>query len=179
MTGVNRSHGIMAGFEDPEQLLNAARRAHTAGYRKMDAYSPFPIEGLAQALGHKQTGVAFLFLMGGIAGALGGYFMLWYSMAVDWPMNIGGRPLNSWPMYVPITFELTILCSSLLGFVGTLALCRFPEPYHPVFNVPEFSRASRDRFFLCIETSDPKFEASATLRFLEGLDPYYLEWVEQ
>lgn len=175
----NGTHGIMAAFESHEQLLDAARRAHAAGYRKMDAYSPFPIEGLAQALGQKRSGVAFLFLLGGIAGGLGGYFMLWYSMGVDWPMNIGGRPLHSWPMYIPITFELTILCSSLLGFFGTLALCRFPQPYHPVFNVPEFTRASRDRFFLCIEASDSKFDEHATWRFLERLEPYQIAKVEE
>jgi len=171
MTSSTRVYGLLAEFEDHEQLLDAARRAHAAGYRKMDAYSPFPIDGLAQALGRKRNGVALLFLIGGVAGAIGGYFMLWYSMAVDWPMNIGGRPLHSWPMYIPITFELTILCSSLLGFFGTLALCRFPMPYHPVFNVPEFSRASRDRFFLCIECRDPRFDEHSTWRFLERLDP--------
>jgi len=171
--------GIIAAFDDDEHLLEAARRAHAAGYRNMDGYSPFPVEGLAQALGHKSSGVAALFLAGGIAGALGGYFMLWYSMGVDWPFNSGGRPLNSWPMFIPITFELTILCSSLLGFFGTLALCGFPRPYHPVFNVPEFVRASRDRFFLCIEASDPKFDESATWRFLERLEPYYIGMVEE
>jgi len=176
---IQRTHGFIAAFETHEQLLEAARRAHAAGYRRMDAYSPFPIDGLARALGHKSSGVAALFLIGGIAGALGGYFLCWYSMGVDWPMNAGGRPLHSWPMYVPITFELTILCSSLLGFFGTLALCRFPQPYHPVFNVAEFARASRDRFFLCIEASDPKFDEVATQRFLERLAPYHIEKVEE
>ena len=173
------NYGLMAVFETHEQLLDAARRAHAAGYRRMEGYSPFPIEGLAHALGHKRTGVPILFLIGGIVGGLGGYFMLWYSMGVDWPMNIGGRPLHSWPMYIPITFELTILCSSLLGFFGTLALCRFPEPYHPVFNVPEFSRASRDRFFLCIEAADPKFDEQTTWRFLERLEPCLITKVEE
>src|ERR1043166_5289531 len=118
------TYGVLAGFETHEQLLEAARCAYAAGYRNMDGYSPFRIEGLAEALGRHRSGVPILFLAGGILGGLGGYFMLWYSMAIDWPMNIGGRPLNSWPMYIPITFELTILCSSLLGFLGTLALCR-------------------------------------------------------
>lgn len=171
-------HGIIAGFDDHEKLLDAARRAHVAGYRRMEGYSPFPIENLPQALGQRPTRVAFLFLLGGIGGALGGYFLLWYSMAIDWPMNIGGRPLNSWPMYIPITFELTILCSALLGFFGTLALCGFPKPYHPVFNVPEFERASRDRFFLCIEADDPRFDPDDTLRFLERLEPYHIALVE-
>jgi len=179
MTTRNGLYGILAEFEEHEQLLDAARRAHAAGFRNMDAYSPFPIEGLAQALGRKHNWVALLFLRGGMAGGLGGYFMLWYSMAVDWPMDIGGRPLNSWPMYIPITFELTILCSSLLGFFGTLALCRFPMPYHPVFNVPEFAPASRDRFFLCIEARDPKFDEQTTWRFLERLQPCAIASVPQ
>ena len=172
-------YGLMAAFENHEQLLSAARRAHAAGYRRMDGYSPFPVEGLAQALGHQRSGVAFLFLIGGIVGGFGGYLMLWYAMAVDWPMNIGGRPLHSWPMFIPITFELTVLGSALLGFFGTLALCRFPQPYHPVFNVPEFMRASRDRFFLCIEAADPTFDPDATWRFLEGLEPCHLAKVEE
>jgi hypothetical protein len=168
----------MAAFENDKLLLDAARRAHAAGYRKMDAYAPFSIDGLAQALGHKRSGVALLFLIGGVGGAVGGYFLLWYSMAIDWPLNVGGRPLHSWPMFIPITFELTILCSAVLGFLGTLALCRFPAPYHPVFNVPEFARASRDRFFLCIEAEDPKFDEQATWRFLERLEPCSVTKVE-
>lgn len=173
------SHGLMAAFEDHQQLLEAARRAYAAGYRKMDAYSPYPIEGLAQALGHKSNRVALLFLLGGIIGGVGGYFMLWYSMTVDWPMNVGGRPLHSWPMFIPITFELTILCSALVGLLGTLALCRFPQPYHPVFNVPEFARASSDRFFLCIESRDPNYDEQGTWQFLEQLDPCEITSVEE
>src|SRR5438132_1434228 len=172
-------YGIVGEFESEQALRKAAERGRERGYKELDAFSALPLEGMNEILGRKGSWAPAWVFTGGVLGGLTGYLMQWWGIGSNFPFNIGGRPLNSWPMYVPITFELTILCSSLLGFVGTLALCRFPEPYHPVFNVPEFSRASRDRFFLCIETSDPKFDASATLRFLEGLDPYYLEWVEQ
>jgi hypothetical protein len=171
--------GLVAGFGKQEELLEAAARARASGYRRMDAYSPFPIEGLAEALGRKPRGVAFLFLSGGIAGCLGGYILQWYAMAIDYPLNIGGKPLNSWPMFIPITFELTVLCSALAGFFGTLALCRFPEPYHPLFNLAEFRQhASRDRFFLCIEATDPRFDSIGTRQFLERLNAYKVEEVE-
>jgi hypothetical protein len=164
-------YGLMAEFTDHEQVVEAAKRARRQGYRCMDAYTPFPVEELAEALGYKRTGVPLIVLTGGIAGALGGYFMEWYSMAVDYPINIGGRPFNSWPAYIPITFELMVLCASIAAIVGMLALNRLPEPHHPVFNVPEFERASTDRFFLCIEARDPKFDAAATRQFLESLKP--------
>jgi hypothetical protein len=162
-------HGALAMFETHEQLLNAARRAYARGYRKMDAYSPFPIEGLAAALGRKYTAVPFLVLFGGAMGCLGGYIMQWFAMAVDYPLNVGGRPFHSWPQYIPITFELTVLIAALTGFLSVIVLNRFPEPYHPMFNVPEFSRATQDRFFLCVEAHDPKFRADEVARFFEGL----------
>jgi len=159
-------HGLMAEFEDHAQVVEAARRAHETGYRCMDAYTPFPVEGLPEALGSRRTAVPRIVLTGGIIGAVGGYFMEWYSMAVDYPINIGGRPFNSWPAYIPITFELTVLCAAISAIVGMLALNCLPQPHHPVFNVPGFERASTDRFFLCIEASDPKFEPSVTRQFL-------------
>jgi hypothetical protein len=172
-------YGLMAAFKDEEALLEAAVRAHAEGYRKMDGFSPFPIEGLAQALGRKTKIVPLLFLLGGVTGCAGGYFMQWFAMAVDYPLNVGGRPLHSWPMFIPITFELTVLGSALFGFFGTLALNRFPEPYHPVFNVPEFrDHASRDGFFLCIEAADPKFDLLQTRAFLQKLQPSRIEEVE-
>src|SRR3954471_12220757 len=174
MTPQAKVYGLIATFKDHEDLLEAAHRVRGDGYRRIDAYSPFPVDGLAEALGHGTTLVPLLFLLGGIIGALGGYFMQWYAMSLDTPLNIGGKPLHSWPMFIPITFEATVLGAALLGFFGTLALCRFPEPYHPVFNLPEFDRASRDRFFLCIEARDPKFDVEGTRRFLETLDPYYI-----
>ncbi|HTG45340.1 MAG TPA: DUF3341 domain-containing protein [Verrucomicrobiae bacterium] len=172
-------HGLMASFQDKDSLLEAATRAHASGYRAMDAYSPFPVEGLAEALGRKPRWVPFLFLAGGACGCLGGYFMQWYAMGVDYPINIGGKPLNSWPMFIPITFELTVLGSALAGFFGVLLLNRFPEPYHPVFNVPDFRQhASRDGFFLCIEAEDPKFDRVETRQFLLRLNPRRVEEVE-
>ena len=164
-------YGLMAEFEEHDQWREAAKHAYAAGYREMDAYSPFPVEGLAEALGHEGSPVPFLTLLGGMAGGLGGYFMQWYSMARLYPINVGGRPHNSWPNFIPVTFELTVLIASLSAFVAMLVLNRLPEPHHPVFNVPEFQRASSDRFFLCIQTEDARFERAATWRFLESLEP--------
>ena len=137
----------------------------------MDAYSPFPVEGLAEALGHEYSPVPLFTLLGGMVGGLGGYFMEWYSMARLYPLNVGGRPHNSWPNFIPVTFELTVLVAALSAFVSMLVLNRLPQPHHPVFNVPEFRRASIDRFFLCIEAEDPKFDLNRTRRFLEELSP--------
>jgi hypothetical protein len=161
----------MAEFNDHEQLLAATRRTYAEGYRRMDAFSPFPIEGLAEALGRRGTRIPLFVLIGGMTGAVGGYFMQVYAMAIDYPLNIGGRPLHSWPAFVPITFELTVLCASLTAFLSVFLLNRLPQPYHPVFNPPEFARASQDRFFLCIESVDPQFEENRTRRFLESLQP--------
>src|SRR4051794_39901869 len=161
----------MAEFESHEALVDAARRTHAEGYRRLDAYSPFPVHGLSEALGRRKTRVPLIVLIGGMTGGLGGYFMQWYAMRIDYPFNIGGRPLHSWPAFIPITFELTILCAALSAIIGMLALNRLPEPYHPVFNVPEFRRASLDRFFLCVEATDPKFDFVGTRTFLEGLRP--------
>jgi hypothetical protein len=172
-------HGLMAEFEDHEQVVEAAQGARQAGYRRMDAYTPFPVEDLPEALGCKATAVPLMALIGGIVGALGGYFMEWYAMAVDYPINVGGRPFNSWPAYIPIMFELLVLCASISAVVGMLALNHLPEPHHPVFNVPGFERASTDRFFLCIEARDPKFDASATRRFLEGFRPTSVQEVAE
>ena len=164
-------YGLMAEFADHEQVVHAARQARESGYRCMDAYTPFPVEDLPEALGCKRTALPLIVLLGGIAGACGGYFMEWYSLAVDYPLNIGGRPLHSWPAYIPITFELMVLCASISAVLGMLVLNHLPQPHHPVFNVPEFERASTDRFFLCIEARDAKFDLTATRRFLESLEP--------
>jgi hypothetical protein len=161
--------GLMAEFEEHDQLLAATRRAYGDGYRRMDAYSPFPVEGLAEALGLENNAIPLFTLAGGIIGGLGAYFMEWIAMAKLYPINVGGRPLNSWPNFIPITFELTILIASASAFLGVFLLSRLPQPNHPVFNVPEFERASSDRFFLCIEADDPKFELGETRKFLESL----------
>ena len=164
-------HGLMAEFDNPTDLVEAANRARLAGYTSMDAYTPFPIEELNEALGLKANRLPLITLLGGIFGGIGGYGLQYWTQAITWPMNIGGRPFNSWPHYIPITFECTVLVASLAAFVGMLALNELPKPYHPVFNVPAFDRASRDRFFLCIESVDPKFDRYATASFLKSLHP--------
>jgi hypothetical protein len=164
-------HGLMAEFEKPEDLLAATRRAYAEGYRRMDAYTPLPVEGLAEALGFHETWVPLIVLIGGLLGCLGGFFLQYWTMAVDYPLNVGGRPLNSWPAFIPVTFELTILVAALSAVFGLLALCGLPMPYHPVFNVRRFELASRNRFFLCIEARDPRFDPEVTKQFLEGLNP--------
>ena len=171
--------GLMAEFEEHEQLLAATRRAYSEGYRRMDAYSPFPIEGLAEALGHEENAIPLFTLAGGIAGGLGAYFMEWYAMARLYPINVGGRPMNSWPNFSPVVFELTVLIASFSAFLGVFVLNRLPQPNHPVFNVPEFERASIDRFFLCIEADDPKFDREKTKAFLLELNPEEVAEVEK
>lgn len=165
-------YGMMAEFEQPEQLLSAANRAYAAGYRKMEAYSPMPIDGLAEAVGFKRNWVSLVVLMGGLAGCVGGFGLLWWIAVIAYPHNVGGRPFVSWPMFIPITFECTILLAALSSVVGMLAMNKLPMPYHPVFNVPAFAaRASSDRFFLCIEADDPKFDRDKTKAFLLELNP--------
>jgi hypothetical protein len=164
-------HGLLAMFSEPEQLLAAARRAHQAGYRRLDAYTPFPVEGLAEALEFHRDRVPLIVLLGAIVGAAGCYFMLYYSAVIDYPINSGGKPLHSWPAFIPITFEMAVLGGALGAFLGMLILNGLPQPYHPLFNVPEFSHESRDRFFLCIEARDGLFEERRTRAFLEDMEP--------
>ena len=161
----------MAEFDSPTALVEAATRARLAGYRRMDAYSPIPIEELNEALGLRRTRLPLLVLIGGILGGLGGFSLEYWSSVIAYPMNVGDRPLNSWPQFVPVMFETTVLGAALTAFVGMWALNKLPQPYHPVFNVEAFSRASTDRFFLVIEGADPRFERQATWKFLEGLHP--------
>jgi hypothetical protein len=163
-------HGLMAEFDSADALLQAAQRTHAAGYTKKDAFSPFPIHGLAEALGFRERSVAPIVLAGGLSGLAGGWGLQYWTSVIDYPMNIGGRPFHSWPAFVVPSFETTILFAALSAVLGMLALNGLPEPYHPVFNVPSFALATRDRFFLCIEAADPKFDESETRRFLEGLD---------
>jgi hypothetical protein len=164
-------YGLLAEFEDPDHLLAAARRAHEAGFRHMDAYSPFPVHGLAEAIGFRRNFVPLLVLLGGLAGAAIGFGMQYWISVEAYPLNIGGRPLNSWPSFVPVTFEMTILLAAVTAVLGMLALNGLPMPYHPVFNVPRFALATHDRFFLCIEAADPLFDPERTRRFLEELRP--------
>ncbi|MDZ4817977.1 MAG: DUF3341 domain-containing protein [Planctomycetota bacterium] len=159
----------MAEFVEPHDLLHAAEAAHAKGYRRMDGYSPMPIEGLSEALGFKKSKLPLLVLIGGIIGGIGGYAFQYWVNVIDYPLNIGGRPDHSWPAFIPVTFELTILCASLTAVLGMLAMNGLPMPYHPVFNLPEFSLASQDRFFLCIEARDPLFKLDETQSFMETL----------
>jgi hypothetical protein len=169
--GANVMYGLMAEFESPEQVLEAARGAYEQGYRMMEAYTPFPVEGLAEALGFRRTRIPEVVLIGGLIGGLGGYFMQWYSAVVDYPINVGGRPMHSWPSFIPITFELAVLGGAFAAVLGMLALNGLPRPHHPVFNVPKFALASHDRFFLSIQARDPLFDPEATRRTLEKFNP--------
>jgi hypothetical protein len=162
-------YGMMAEFEQPEQVLQAAKSAYAAGYRRMDAYSPLPVHGLSEALGFHKSRLPLVVLIGGICGCLGGFgFQYWVSV-INYPVIIGGKPMNSWPAFIPVTFECTILLAALSAVFGMLALNGLPQPYHPVFNVDRFEHATRDRFFLCIEARDPNFDRTGTRQFLEGL----------
>jgi len=164
-------YGLMAEFESGTDLVRATERARLAGYRKMDAYSPIPIEELSEALDLPRTRLPKLVFIGGLLGGLAGFGLEAWVSTVAYPLNIGGRPNLSWPQFIPVTFETTVLGAALAAFLGMWALNKLPQPYHPVFNVPEFERASTDRFFLCIEAADPRFDRHATTEFLKDLHP--------
>jgi len=172
-------YGLMAEFATPEALLAAAEAARDAGFEQMDAYTPMPVEGLAEAVGFRKTTVQKIVLAAGFLGACGGFTLCWWMTVVAYPHIVAGRPLNSWPAYVAITFESMVLVACITAVVSMLALNGLPQPYHPVFNVAEFERASRDRFFLCIEASDPQFDVDGTRDFLEGLRPMGVMEVEK
>ena len=164
-------YGMMAEFDTPAALVEAAKRTYQAGYKRIDTYTPFPVEGLAEAIGFHRDEVPLVVLIGGIVGGLTGYLMQYWMSAVAYPLNIGGKPYHSWPAFIVITFEMTILFAGISAVFGMLALNGLPMPYHPVFNVPRFTRASRDRFFLVVFSSDVKYDPAATRQFLESLDP--------
>jgi hypothetical protein len=162
-------YGLLAEFERPEELVTAATRAREAGYRKMDAYTPFPIHGLSDAMGFRPTKLPLVVLAGGLIGCVSALGIMWYSTTIHYPLNVGGRPFASWPAFIPITFELTVLFASLFAVFGMLGMNGLPMPYHPVFNAPRFAFASRDRFFLCIEARDARFDLESARSFLNGL----------
>jgi len=164
-------HGIMAEFTTPAALVEATTKARLHGFRQMDAYSPIPIEELNDALGLRRTRLPRLVLLGGLLGGSAGFSLEYWASTIAYPMNIGARPYNSWPQFIPVTFETTVLGAALTCFIGMWALNKLPQPYHPIFNAPEFARASTDRFFLCIEAADPRFDREATGTFLKGLHP--------
>jgi Alternative complex III, ActD subunit len=171
-------YGLMAEFDDANSLVEAARNAYEEGYRKMDAYSPFPIEALSEAIGFHKNRLPLLVLLGGIFGCVGGYALCYWVSVIDYPIVVGGKPYHSWPSFIPVTFETTVLVAALTAVLGMLALNGLPEPYHPVFNVQRFALASRDRFFLCIESTDPKFDRETTWRFLDQQQPRFVSEVD-
>ena len=171
-------YGLMAEFATPEELLEAAHRTHEAGYRRIDAFAPFPIEGLAHAVGFKGSRLPLVVLLAGIMGGISGFSLQYYAAVIGYPLNVGGRPLNSWPAFIPVTFELTILFAAGAAVFGMLAMNGLPTPYHPVFNVPRFALASRDRFFLCIKARDPMFDLEITKNFMQTLHPREVTEIE-
>ncbi len=171
-------YGIMAEFDSPEALIEAARRTRLEGYRRFDCYTPFPIHGLTDAMGVREAKVPWTVFICGLIGALFGFGLQVYTSAIDYPLNVGGRDLISWPYFIPITFECMVLFAAFGAFIGMLAYNGLPAPYHPVFNVPQFARASVDRFFLCIESRDPKFDPERTRAFLQSLNPISISEVE-
>jgi hypothetical protein len=162
-------YGLVAEFDDADDFLIAAGRTREEGYTRMEGYAPFPMEGMSEALGHTDTWIPKIMLVGGILGAFSGFGLLFWTTVVAYPLNIGGRPIFAWPSYIPITFEMTVLLSSLAGVVGMFLLNGLPSPYHPLFEAPNFDRATSDRFFLCVEAVDPRFDLEQTRSFLEGL----------
>jgi hypothetical protein len=165
-------YGLLAEFKTTTELVDAARATREAGYTHTDGFSPFPIADMDEALAIPRTRIRWLILVAGITGCLFGFGMQYFANVIHYPMNIGGRPMNSWPMFIPITFELTILFTALTTVLSMLIANGFPQPYHPVFNVPSFAHASQDSFFLIIEASDPKFNREETMNFLKSLHPH-------
>jgi len=173
-----RIYGVLGEFSSAEALINAARQVREAGYVYTDAYSPLPIRGLSEALGFHHTRLPLVVLTGGVLGGVGGYLMQYWMMAVDYPLNIGGRPIHSWVSFIPVTFELTILGAALAAVFGMLALNGLPQPHHPLFNVPEFSLASQNRFFICIEARDKQFELENASEFMRSIGATSVTTVE-
>jgi hypothetical protein len=173
-----RVYAMVAEFENEHQLMAAAERTRLAGYRALDAYAPFPVHGLSEAIGFRDARVPWFIFTGGMLGALGGYTLQWYTAVVDYPLNVGGKPLNSLPAFFPVTFESTILAAALTAFFSVLITNKLPKPYHSIFNTPGFERASQDRFFLEVGATDPKYDSKETRAFLETLNPINVSEVE-
>lgn len=171
MPGRGDLFGVLAEFDGPDELVAASRRVHEAGYKRFESYSPFPIHGLAEAMGFAKTRLPMIVLMGGITGAIAGYALPYWVSAIEYPLNVGGRPYNSWPSFIPVIFEMTVLFAALAAVLGMLALNRLPRPHHPLFALEKFTSASRDGFFLCILKSDPQFDEEGTREFIKGLEP--------
>jgi hypothetical protein len=172
-------YGLVAEFDSAQALITAAAAARDAGFKRMDAYSPFPIEDLPDALGQRPTKLPIVVLLGGLLGGLGGFLLQYYTSVYSYPLIVGGKPFNSWPSFVPVTFECTVLGASLSAVFGMLGLNGLPMPYHPLFHLESFARASQDRFFLCIRAVDPEFDLVQTRTFLQGLGPREVTEVPQ
>jgi hypothetical protein len=171
-------YGLLAEFDDANALVEAAKRTHAEGYRKVDTFSPFPIEAAWEALHAEDRRVQLFVLIGGILGCFAGFGLCYWTQVIAYPLNIGGRPFNSWPSFIPVTFETTVLFAAFTAVIGMIALNGLPMPYHPVFNVPSFSRASQDGFFLAIEATDPKFDRTRTFEFMKQLGAKEVNEVE-
>lgn len=174
-------YGLIGEFDSPKQLMEAAKKVRAAGYKNIDAFVPFPVEGLSKAMGleyglkgWKDNFVPQLALLGGLGGGLTGFFFQYWVSVLAYPMNVAGRPLNSWPAFIPVTFELTVLGASTFAVFGMLALNKLPQPHHPLFSAPRFKHASSDGFFICIEAGDPKFQLAETAKFLESVNAKYV-----
>jgi hypothetical protein len=164
-------YGMTAEFDTPEALMDAAEAARLAGYKKMDAYSPFPIHGLSEAIGFRSVAVPFIVFFGGLIGTFTGFTLEWYTQVIDYPNNVGGKPFDSLPAFIPVAYEATILFASLSAVFGMFALNKLPQPYHSIFNAQNFARASQDRFFLAIEAVDKLYDPEATRAFLMEQNP--------
>ena len=171
-------YGVMAEFENPTDLVAAARRVYSLGYRRINGYSPYPIEELSEAIGFTHTSLPLIVFIGGVIGGLSGFFMQYWIEVINYPLNVGGKPYNSWPAFIPITFEMTVLFAAFAAVLGMLVLNKLPQPYHPVFNAPNFALATRDRFFLAIEANDPKFNHAEVVELLKSLDALEVNDVE-
>lgn len=171
-------YGVIAEFESPSDLVAAARRVYSLGYRRINGYSPYPIEELSEAIGFTHTSLPLIVFIGGLIGGIGGFLMQYYIEVIDYPINVGGKPYNSWPAFIPITFEMTVLVAAFSAVLGMLVLNKLPQPYHPVFNLPNFAMATRDRFFLAIEANDPKFHHAEVVELLKSLNAVEVNDVE-
>ena len=171
-------YGLLAEFDTPTELVAATRRVHEEGYRRIDTFSPFPIEEAWEAMHHHDKRLSLIVLLGGITGMLSGYGLEYWVHTMAYPVNVAGKPLNSWPQFIPVTFEMTVLFAAISALLGMIVLNGLPMPYHPCFNVERFARASQDKFFLLIESTDPKFEPNRTLELLKGLNPSEINEVE-
>jgi hypothetical protein len=168
---MSHCYGLVAEFNSAERLVEAAQAARRCGYRRLEAYTPFSVPGLAEALDLPASRVPLITLIGGVVGGAGAFFLQWYSAVIDYPINSGGRPLNSWPAFIPATFELAVLGAALAAFAGMLVLNGLPRLRHPIFDTPDFHLASRNRFFLCVRSDDPLYEPERTREWLQSLQP--------